>query len=78
MRRRSSLKESFIEIDSEKCIGCGNCVIICGAGVYKIKNKKAYVANHEKCLECGNCEIVCPQEAIRVNISGQGIIYRYG
>lgn len=54
----------FIKIDEKKCIGCGNCVKVCLGGVFKIKNKKAVIANLEKCLECAACWYVCNEGAI--------------
>ena len=72
--------ERFIEIDTEKCTGCGNCVTICGAKVFEIKENKAFVARIEHCLECGNCEVVCGTDAIRFSIprGGTGIVYECG
>ena len=72
--------ENFIEIDPEKCTGCGNCLIICGAQVFEMKEKKAVVVHIERCLECGNCEVVCKPDAIRFRIpkGGTGIVYKCG
>ena len=72
--------ESFIEIDPVKCTGCGSCVIICGAEVFKLKKKKGVVSYIGGCLECGNCEGVCAPDAIsfRIPKGGTGIIYECG
>lgn len=72
--------ENFIEIDPERCTGCGSCVIICGGEVFEVKEKKAVVAHIEGCLECGNCEVVCIADALRFHIpkGGTGIIYQCG
>lgn len=74
------VEEKFIRIISKKCNGCGNCVIVCGGEVFKIKKKKAVVVQIENCLECGNCEVACLRNAIhfRVPKGGTGIVYKYG
>jgi 2-oxoglutarate ferredoxin oxidoreductase subunit delta len=71
---------TIIEIDEERCIGCGSCVIICGGEVFEIREGKAAVAHREQCLECGNCEVVCSSDALRVRVpaGGTGIIYQCG
>ena len=64
----------FIKINEEKCIGCGNCVKVCLAGVFEIKNKKAKVMDLGKCQECAACWYVCKEEAIQFKwpIGGTG------
>ncbi len=71
---------TIIEIDEEKCTGCGSCVIICGGEVFEMREGKAVVARREGCLECGNCEVVCGADALRVRVpaGGTGIIYQCG
>lgn len=72
--------ESFIEIDTEKCTGCGACITICGGAVFEMSKKKAVVVRLEQCLECGNCEVVCLADAIKFQMpkGGTGIIYECG
>ena len=53
-----------IEIDKDKCDGCGECVDICPSEVYEIKDKKSVVINLDECVECCSCVEVCPTEAI--------------
>lgn len=74
------VEERFIEIDPGKCTGCGNCITICGAEVFEMREDKAVAAHIENCLECGNCEVVCLPDAIRFHIpkGGTGIIYQCG
>jgi NAD-dependent dihydropyrimidine dehydrogenase PreA subunit len=73
-------KENIVEIDSEKCRGCGSCVVICGGEVFELQDKKSEVVRMEQCLECGNCEIACPFDAIKFHIpeGGTGIVYECG
>ena len=54
---------SKVQIDQERCIGCGSCVEDCVAHTLGLENDKAVVQN-DKCLECGHCIAVCPQEAV--------------
>ena len=51
-----------VEIDHEKCAGCGVCVDICGVHAIRIEDDKAVVS--EECVECGACVNQCPKEAI--------------
>ena len=80
MSKWNKVPENFIVIDKDKCTGCGNCITICGADVFEIRDKKAIVVNMRECLECGNCEVVCQADAIRFSIpsGGTGIIYECG
>jgi nitroreductase/NAD-dependent dihydropyrimidine dehydrogenase PreA subunit len=55
-----------VEIDQERCIGCGSCIKVCPRRALSLVNGKA--ARTEKpSLSCGHCEAVCPQNAIRVH-----------
>jgi ferredoxin len=36
--------KEFVEIDKEKCTGCGHCLTICGGEVFTLKDEKAVVA----------------------------------
>ncbi len=57
-----------IEVDKEKCIGCGKCKEACPKGprIWKIENKKASAPDLTYCHVCINCASVCPQDAIHV------------
>jgi ferredoxin-like protein FixX len=80
MSKWTPVTEPFINIDTQKCTGCGSCVTICGGEVFEVNEKKAVICKIEECLECGNCEIVCPVDAIQFHIpkGGTGIIYECG
>lgn len=60
-----------LELDDEKCTGCGVCVEVCPRGVYVIAGKKAVVTDKDFCMECGACALNCAFDAIRVD-SGVG------
>ncbi len=46
-------------VDSESCIGCGQCIDHCQVGALEMKDDLAVVIK-ENCLGCGNCAIRCP------------------
>ncbi|MDP3065705.1 MAG: ferredoxin family protein [Methanobacteriaceae archaeon] len=56
-----------IEVDLEKCTGCGICKEECpkGAKIWNV-GKKAMVTNLRYCHVCTICASKCPEEAIRV------------
>jgi NAD-dependent dihydropyrimidine dehydrogenase PreA subunit len=55
-----------IEVDEEKCIGCGECVDICPVDVYEMQDEKSVPVNEEECIGCESCIEVCEQDAITV------------
>jgi len=44
-----------LELDVEKCIGCGMCGIVCPHTVFKVENPKARIVDQDACMECGAC-----------------------
>jgi NAD-dependent dihydropyrimidine dehydrogenase PreA subunit len=60
-----------LELNTEKCIGCGMCVTVCPHAVFKIENKKAQIVDRDACMECGACAMNCEPGAISVE-SGVG------
>jgi len=60
-----------VEIDPERCKGCGLCVAFCPQGVLEMDpqfNKKGYhypvAARAEQCVGCDMCGHYCPDFAI--------------
>ena len=52
------------KVDKEKCIGCGNCAMVCDDG-FKLKDGKAVVKNPG--ADCAKkAEGACPEGAIDV------------
>jgi len=53
-----------IQIDRDKCVGCGNCVPACPFGLLELVDDKVQVK--EGCTLCGACQQACEYEAIIV------------
>jgi nitroreductase/NAD-dependent dihydropyrimidine dehydrogenase PreA subunit len=53
----------MMNVNSEKCIGCGLCVKDCFPNCIEVVNGKAEI-NNITCMKCGHCIAVCPKGAI--------------
>jgi len=56
----------IIEIDEEKCNGCGQCIPKCVEGALQIVDGKARLKGDELCDGLGACIGHCPRGALRV------------
>ena len=54
----------IIQIDEEKCVGCGKCAKVCRMQVDPVVN-----ANSLECIRCGRCKQACPTGAISCGVS---------
>src|SRR5512146_498469 len=56
----------IVQIDEEKCNGCGLCVPACHEGAIRIVNGKARLSADNLCDGLGACLGRCPKDAIRI------------
>jgi ferredoxin len=54
-----------LNIDEEKCIGCGLCKQVCIRDNIDIIDSKA-VDVESNCFDCGQCSTICPMNAISI------------
>jgi NAD-dependent dihydropyrimidine dehydrogenase PreA subunit len=55
-----------LELNQDKCVGCGLCRIVCPHGVFAVEDGRAKIIDRDACMECGACARNCPVEAIEV------------
>ena len=55
-----------LQLDAEKCTGCGMCVQVCPHGVLEVENRHATIIDRDACMECGACAKNCTAEALSV------------
>lgn len=51
-----------VRLDSDKCMGCINCIKRCPTQAIRVRNKKAVITK-EFCIDCGECIRICPHHA---------------
>ena len=55
-----------VTLDSDKCVGCTNCIKRCPTEAIRVRNGKAHIIS-ERCIDCGECIRVCPHHAKKAN-----------
>jgi NAD-dependent dihydropyrimidine dehydrogenase PreA subunit len=68
MKYKYLMNGKSLELNSEKCVGCGMCINVCPHNVFKMSESKALIADRSGCMECGACSINCPASAIKVKV----------
>jgi electron transfer flavoprotein alpha subunit len=54
----------LLEIDKDKCIGCGGCIDSCPFGALSLVDDLVVV--NDKCTACGACLLACPVHALNL------------
>jgi ferredoxin len=66
MKHRYLKNVATLELNIEKCTGCGMCTQVCPHNVLSINNGKALIVDKDSCMECGACAGNCPFMALNV------------
>jgi NAD-dependent dihydropyrimidine dehydrogenase PreA subunit len=62
----SALVKNTVFVESDKCVGCGDCFAVCPVDAVRLIDGKA-VIDAEKCILCEICLQSCTYNAIRKN-----------
>lgn len=62
----TKIMRKIIQIDEEKCTGCGLCIIDCAEGALAIVDGKARIVKDSFCDGLGACLGACPEGALEV------------
>ena len=62
----TTIMRKIVQIDREKCNGCGNCIIDCHEAAIRLVNGKAEVIKDSLCDGLGDCLGNCPMDAITI------------
>ena len=57
-----------LQLDQEKCVGCGTCLTVCPHQVFAMNNGCAGIEKKDLCMECGACAKNCPVDAVYVKV----------
>ena len=60
------VRRKIIEIDEERCDGCGLCILGCAEGALKVIDGKAKVVADKFCDGLGACLGECPNDALTI------------
>ena len=60
------MKRKIIEIDEERCTGCGNCILACAEGALELVDGKARLMGDIYCDGIGACIGECPEGALKI------------
>ena len=64
--KKMKIKRKIIQIDKDKCDGCGVCVPSCAEGALQIIDGKARLVAEKYCDGLGACLGECPNDALKV------------
>ena len=62
-----------VELDPGKCTGCEECLEVCTAGVFEMRNGKSVAIRAKDCVGCLSCVEACEPAAITVSEVQRGL-----
>lgn len=74
MKHRYLKNVVTLELQQEKCSGCGRCLEVCPHNVFAMEAGRAAIQDRDACMECGACAKNCPVQAVTV-VPGVGCAY---
>ncbi len=63
---QAKIQRKIVQIDEDKCDGCGLCIMSCAEGALQIVDGKARLVADKYCDSLGACLGECPQDAISI------------
>ncbi len=65
-----------VTLDTEKCVGCTNCIKHCPTQAIRVRDGKAVIIT-ERCIDCGECIRVCPHRAKKARHDSLALLDNY-
>lgn len=65
-----------VTLDSDKCMGCTNCIKHCPTEAIRVHEGKAQIKS-ERCIDCGECIRVCPHHAKKAKYDHMSMLDRF-
>ncbi len=60
----------MLEVNVDRCIGCGECEEVCSFGAIAVEQDVA-VVDYDSCTLCGTCVDTCPEDALTLERSDE-------
>ncbi len=65
-----------VTLDTEKCVGCTNCIKHCPTQAIRVRDGKATIIS-ERCIDCGECIRICPHRAKKARHDSLSMLQNY-
>ena len=66
LKEKQKTQIALAQIDEDKCIKCGLCVMKCPRGIIKKDGFNVPTISPDECIGCGMCKSACPVKAIKI------------